>query len=149
MPTTFIKLVEFEPAYDKRHDDPTKNYGIGGVTMRATLKGPEGAVTFILLTMWNLPHVAEELKEKGKYFDPIPAGIYYHNQKPWYEEQELDEEECPYLDGNPCYLSHQYMHASQIYEALITEGSEGMWQALLAQYMQAFGIPASKATLLR
>jgi len=33
------RIVDFSPAFDKRHKDPKKNYGIGAVLIRFVLKG--------------------------------------------------------------------------------------------------------------
>ena len=44
------KLVFFDPAWDKRHHDPNKNYGIGSMRCRMILKGKEGAVHFVFST---------------------------------------------------------------------------------------------------
>lgn len=54
-------IVEFTPAFDRRSDDPSENYGIHCVEARFIVKGPEGAVQFLLFTNWMLPHVQKEL----------------------------------------------------------------------------------------
>ncbi len=58
------RIVEITPAYDKRHSDPCRNYGIHGADLRMILKGDLGAVQFVLFTNWHLPHVTEELLQK-------------------------------------------------------------------------------------
>lgn len=55
------RITVFDPAFDKRDPDPKKNYGIHGVELRMVLKGPEGAVQFIVFTGWMLPKVQREL----------------------------------------------------------------------------------------
>src|SRR5215467_3220628 len=85
------RIVTFEPAYDKRHPDPKKNYGIHGVTLRMVLKGPEGAVQFVLYTNWQLPHVTKEWEDRPDspqtLWKPLPADLGYHSPKPMYEGQ--------------------------------------------------------------
>jgi hypothetical protein len=82
------------PAFDKRHADPDKNYGIHGAEMLFVLKGELGAVQFVLYTNWMLPHIYEEWKkEYGDrwpcvFSKPIPADVGYHSPKPMYEGQE-------------------------------------------------------------
>ena len=44
------RRIEFAPAYDKRHPDPQKNYGIHGVEMRWLLEGPRGVIQFLVYT---------------------------------------------------------------------------------------------------
>ena len=58
------KTITFEPAYDKRDPDPSKNHGIHGAELRFILKGTEGAVQFVLSTNWQLPHVRAEQDTK-------------------------------------------------------------------------------------
>lgn len=91
------KRIDFEPAFDRRHPDPSKNYGIHGVTLRMVLIGPKGAVNFVLYTNWHLPHVTDESKGRidsplnGDYHwhcRPLPADLGYHSPKPMYEEHE-------------------------------------------------------------
>jgi hypothetical protein len=94
------RIVQFEPAYDKRNPDPKKNYGISGVTMRMVLKGPAGAVQFLVYTHWNLPHVMREAAERAKrspdlalelecFWKPLPADLGYHSKTPMFEGQEV------------------------------------------------------------
>jgi hypothetical protein len=51
------RIIEVEPAYDKRNPDPSKDYGIHGVSIRLVLRGPLGAVQFLLYTNRQLPHI--------------------------------------------------------------------------------------------
>lgn len=105
------RIVEFTPAYDKRSDDPKKNCGIGSVTLRMVLKGEKGAVQFVLHTLWQLPHVTEEFKNKfiknvveriepydstldkeikselKLFWSPLPADLGFHSKFPMYEGQ--------------------------------------------------------------
>lgn len=116
MSNEFQEITEFYPAYDKRDPDPKKNYGIHGVNLRMVLKGPLGAVQFLLFTNWQLPHITKEKHERvlsGKVdeswlrvlFEPMPADLGYHSPKPLYEGQlpmgavELDFESTETLHG--------------------------------------------------
>ena len=38
------RIIKFHQAYDKRHPNPSKNYGIHGVDLVFVLKGELGAV---------------------------------------------------------------------------------------------------------
>mgnify|MGYP000162019359 CR=1 FL=1 len=58
------RIKEFTEAYDRRHEDPEKNYGIHGIDLRMILKGPLGAVQFVLYTQRMLKHVQQELVDK-------------------------------------------------------------------------------------
>jgi len=57
------RIIQFTPAYDKR-----PKYGIHGVNLRFLLKGPKGAIQFLLFTNWMTPKVREEHRAKfGNY----------------------------------------------------------------------------------
>jgi hypothetical protein len=95
MSDEFQEITEFLPAYDRRDSDPKKNYGIHGVTLRMVLKGPEGAVQFVVYTNWQLPHVMEEQNQSGiitrsridALYRPMAADLGYHSPKPMYGGQ--------------------------------------------------------------
>lgn len=92
--TEFKRIIEWTKAFDKRDKDPKKNYGIHGMEIRFVLRGPLGAVQFLLFTNWMMPHIAkkyEHSKECTKYDfctnRPMPADLGYHSLKPTYEGQ--------------------------------------------------------------
>lgn len=113
MSEEFQEITEFHPAFDRRDPDPKKNFGIHGVELRMVLKGPEGAVQFVLYTNWQLPHVAKETElrtikniidlvpdasrphhryEVGKmelrcFYHPLAADLGVHSPKPLYPDQ--------------------------------------------------------------
>lgn len=94
----FKRLIEFNPAFDKQHPDPKKNYGIHCVTMRFVLIGEKGAIQFVLYTGWYLPHNQEKILQdhlKDRHYDypfcmlkPMPADWGCHAREPQYEGQE-------------------------------------------------------------
>jgi hypothetical protein len=137
------RTIIFEPAFDRRDPDPSKNYGIHGVSCRFILKGEEGAVQFLLFTNWQLPHVQEEMNARmspgrAVLYNPMPADLGYHSLKPTYEGQELAQESCPYLDGKPCYYDGSGLNAERVYVRLLEEGSDGVWAALEQYYEEVF-----------
>ena len=141
----FEKIVMMTPAYDKRHKDPNKNYGIHGVNLKMVLKGKMGAVQFVVYTNWQLPHVTEEMLQNPRqrnsvdmFFMPMPADLGYHSYKPRYEGQTLLTESCEYLDGKPCYYDGSSLNAETIYETLLEEGSDGVWRELENCYNEIF-----------
>lgn len=131
------RLIEMAPAFDRRDSDPSKNYGIHGVEMRFVLKGPEGAVQFLLYTDWQLPHVARELKGKGHENRPMPADIGYHSPTPRYDGQ-TPRENCEYLGGKTCYYDGSGCWAYGFFERLLEGGSDGLWKALECYYKRTF-----------
>lgn len=149
MSEVFERIIELEPAYDKRHPDPGQNYGIHGVNLRMVLKGLAGAVQFLVYTNWQLPHVTREFVAKTAAGDcgdltiecrflPMPADVGYHSPTPRYGGQEPISESCPYLDGRPCYYDGSSMAAERVYRILLTEGSVGVWRELADYYRGTF-----------
>jgi len=140
-------LVEFSAAFDKRHADPKKNYGIHGVEMRCVVKGDKGAVQFLLFTQWQLPHVTKETDARTVgscdalqlqcFYHPYPVDLGYHSPIPHYDGQE-PLADCPYLDGQPCYYDGSGLNAEPVFERLLREGDKGLWSALEEYYRLTF-----------
>jgi hypothetical protein len=109
------------------------------------LKGPKGAVQFVLYTSWHLPHVTKELLEKRPMdvtqircsFLPLPADLGYHSPTRMYDGQ-IKNENCQYLDGADCYYDGSGLNAERVYEILLKEGSEGVWRELENYYNDTF-----------
>jgi len=131
--------IEWEAAYDKRDPDPSKNYGIHGVTCRWLVIGPEGAIQFLLYTHWQLPHVEKEQDARldSEYphllCHPMPADLGYHARTPQYEGQEAIETDCEYI-GGPCYYDGSGLRAHTVFDLLRTEGGEAVWAFLDSEY---------------
>jgi len=152
------RITEITPAWDKRNPDPSKNYGIHCCELRMILKGPHGAVQFVLHTNWHLPHVTEENTKKliekpeeiliSVLFTPRPADLGYHSPKPMYKGQRpMDKEkagECPYIEGGTCYYDGSGLAADGIYRVLLEKGSEGVWCELLKYYRSTFELWGDK-----
>ncbi len=127
----FEKSVTFQPAFDKTHSDPAKNYGIQGVYLQFVLKGEKGATQFVLFTGWYLPETKCDLR------DPLPADLGYHSPVPQYEGQPHDKE-CNILGEGGCYYDGSALNARPVFERLLREGSEGVWDALEKEYRLQF-----------
>lgn len=134
------RIVRMDPSWDKRSDDPTKNYGIRGVNMIMVLKGELGAVQFVLFTGWFLPKLKEELGATLSTHYPMPADLGYHSPTPVYDEHTCSSANCEYLDGKPCYYDGSTLNAEPIYQTLLEEGSEGVWKKLEAYYNEIFKV---------
>ena len=133
------RIIEFTPAYDKRDPEPIKNYGTHGVDIRFVLKGREGAVHFLIYTNWQLPHVIQEAKDKSwpqSLYEPMPADLGYHSLQP--QQDQLRTENCPYLDGKPCYYDGSSLAADSVFDRLLQEGDAGVWDALENYYADIF-----------
>ena len=140
----FEKIIRFDPAFDKRHSDPSKNYGIHGVNITFILKNENKAVQFVLFTNWQLPHVTKEFVAKPMsaielecLFTPMAADLGYHSPISHYVGQEPMSEECEYTDG-VCYYDGSGLAAESVYNTLLEEGDEGVWHELEEYYKEIF-----------
>jgi len=141
----FIREITIEPAFDRRNTDSEKNYGVHGCNLRFVLKGSLGAVQFLLMTNWHLPHVTKEFLQKpvndlieiAVRFLPMPADLGYHSPKPMYKGQK-SMGPCKYLNGKPCYYDGSGLNAEPVFELMLKEGSEGVWKKLEEYYKATF-----------
>jgi len=138
----FEQHIRFTPAWDRRHPDPKKNYGIRAVHINFWLKGPKGVISFILYTNWMLP---DNEKETHNIHDgchktlchPLPADIGYHSYKPMYEGETKSDFDCQFL-GQPCYHDGSALRATAVFDVLRREGDDGLWKALESEYLCQF-----------
>ena len=137
--------IRFFPAFDKRHKDPNKNYGIHGVNLLFLLKGEKGVIQFLIYTNWQLPHVQAEFDAKIPnarfpylHHRPMAADIGYHSPIPMYEGQNVMAEKCEHLDGKPCYYDGSSLRAEEFFNILRKEGDTGLWKALEEEYKHRF-----------
>ena len=141
------KEIRFEAAYDKRHSDPSKNYGIHGVVIRFLLKGPKGATQFVIYTNWHLPHIQEEMRSKTKSLsfytglEPMGTDIGYHSPKPLYKGQSMVSKTCDALDGKPCYYDGTSLGAEEFIPQFLAGGSDAVWTMLEEEYHNRFAKP--------
>lgn len=135
----FERLVEFEPAYHEVHEDPKKNYGVGGVRIRFVLRGPMGATQFLMGTDWHLPETWAWWAKTGRLStaksikNPNGWDLGYHAKKPQYDGHTLMDKNCPHTGGK-CYYDGSALRAEPVLEALLKEGHEAVWKALEAEY---------------
>lgn len=141
-PMAFERIVKFSPAFDKRHDDPSKNYGIGGVRIYFQLKGPKGGTSWGILTPMYLPHVREEWKDK----DPntlltlgkgMGTEISYHSLEPRFEGQTKFERPCDLTGQDFCYCDSGFIAGEDLFQKFLVEGDAAVWEELEAWYWES------------
>lgn len=142
------RIVEFQPAYDRRDPDPKKNYGIHGAEIRMTVKDARGAVGFRVFTNWQLPHVARERFEREAaegnaedldlFFAPSAAGLSYHSPTQQWEGQQ-GATDCPFLPGQTCYYGESITASDPYLAALIAQGGDAVWAMLEKRHADLFG----------
>jgi len=141
MPDKLERIVKFDAAFDKRHADPKKNYGVHGVEIRFVVKGPAGATQFVVFTNWQLPHVRKEQEARPEadpqfrhlFCRPMAADLGYHSPKPIYQGQKAMPN-CQYLGGKECYYDGSGLRARDAFRRLLEQGEEGVWEALESEY---------------
>ena len=141
---SFERIVTVLPAYDRRDPDPKKNRGICEVRIKFALKGPKGAVQFLVGTNWHLPATHERLQQEG-YFDrrsrgtqPMGWEVRYHSPAPMYEGQTPITDDCRHLDGRPCYSDGSSLTADEWIPEFLAGGTDWLWPRLETYYAEVF-----------
>ncbi len=123
------RTIHFEPAYDSRAQD----CGVHGVDAIWWLKGPLGAVEFVLYTSWDLRHVAAELG----FRPPLPADIRYHSPKPMSEDQKPETVDCKII-GGACFSAGSALNSNAYFDVLVEQGGEALWEKMEEYYHAVF-----------
>lgn len=137
------RRIEFAPAFDKRHPDPKKNYGIHGVEIRWYLIGPEGVIQFVVFTNWMLARTYSEWLEpihglcKDHVNRPMGADVGYHSRIPLYEGHSITQNDCKLLNG-PCYYDGSGLRAEEWLTVLIEQGGDAIWALMEQMYIERF-----------
>ena len=136
--------IVFRPAYDKRHSDPMKNYGISGVDILFILKGEKGAVSFVIFTGWHLPHIEKDYERKGlqagveyRCSRPMPADLGYHSIKKLHNYL-IKHDKCEFTRTGYCYYDGSTMNAQKPFDILVRKGGEALWKYLEKYYRSVF-----------
>jgi hypothetical protein len=143
--TDLERLIRVIPAYDCIRVQPCKfgketckpdsggNHGNHNAELILTLKGPEGAVEFVVGTNWYLPvtpsHVANVTGARGR-------SVSYHSPTPMYEGH-TDFGPCMYI-GEHCYADTNYSMADECFKVLVEKGHEAVWEQLSYFYNEIF-----------
>lgn len=139
--TTFI------PGFDKRSDDPKKDYGIHGGKFMFGVVGPLGAVHFVMLSSFYpesakehlIKHHNNDARATLKYYGPDGYDVGYHAHTPQYEDQKISQQECEWLGGQPCYSDGSAIQAGEWTEKFLVLGTDWLWPALEEEYADRFG----------
>ena len=139
------KIIKFTNAFDKRNNDPKKDYGVHGVNIIFILKSNKGAVQFIIYTNWHLPNVQKEFDNKSPLSDmpylfhqPIAADIGYHSYVPIYDGQTQITDKCEWLNNKPCYYDGSSLQAEKYFNILREGGDKKLWEAMCKFYEDIF-----------
>ena len=137
----FTHNIKFQPAYDKRSSEPSKNYGTHGVHIWFECISEEihEGLTFSVSTNWQLPHVQAETDAKPgpehslwMFHKPMAFGVDIHTKTPRYAGQSA-QQGCG-ITGGECYCDG----SSLLGESFLTTLIEGGDKALFARMEQQF-----------
>jgi hypothetical protein len=135
------RIVQVGPAWDRRDPDPSKDYGIGAMSLRFILKGPRGAVQFIFYTAQYTRPVAERMWNGNRSYNPFKgmgADIGYHAYTPQYEGHTAMGGKCDIL-GCECYYDGSSLRANEFADEFIEGGDKVVWPMLEKEYEARFG----------
>lgn len=136
------RIVKITPAFDKRSHESSKNFGIHDCEMFMVLKGEHGAVGLTISTGWFLPET-QQWKEacirrsgESKSWNGRGVAVFYCSKVKQHEWQE-GRENCDWL-GCTCYGDVGYSMSDTVFDLLIREGSEKVWEWLENYYNETF-----------
>lgn len=135
---TTIELPEWEGyqrtittrgAYDQRDSNPSRDYGISGVTITFALIGKDRALDWDLLTDCFLPHTNKRLRKVGRsHGGPTAGGVGFHYSEEQYEGM-MSSETCTLLDGR-CFYDTGFLIGDEVYRAWAYGGIDGVFGKL-------------------
>lgn len=123
------------------------SHGLSGIRIAFLLKGPRGAVQFLLSTDWGPQKIEpdsigtrriENNNSNTHSYYPMPTDLGYHSKTPHYDGQEPIDSTCEYTDGQPCYYDGSGLNAYDAFYALINGGDKGLWEFLEQYYYCVF-----------
>lgn len=134
------RIVKIMPAYDKRKEKK----GIGSCEMFMVLKGELGAVGLNIGTGWYLPETDEWKEECVRRSGNISSwngsgyAVFYCSPTPLHDfQKDSGRENCDWL-GCTCYGDVGYIMGKDVFEILVREGSEKLWEWLQNYYNETF-----------
>lgn len=135
---SFEKKIDARLPFDRRHEDPSKNYGVHGLDIWFILKGPLGAVQYAVTFSVFLPSVdISRFHDMNKIrgFD-----VGYHSPEPMYEGQ--TSMDCTHLAGGKCYYDGSGLRADEwtdkIFSTIGKPPEDVLWKMLEEEYKDRF-----------
>ena len=141
----FQKIVRTRPPFDKRSDNPSKNYGVGALQIWFILKGKSGATQIMIGTKLYLAKQMKEWKDKGEnypYYNDEECMTcwdvgFYSKKRPEYMDKNQKQ------DGDilgTCYYDGSGLRGEtdKVIENYINYGESWIWEYLEKYYYDMF-----------
>jgi len=141
----YVRTLQMIPPFDKRHSEPSKNYGIHGMEIRFELIKNNRAVQFVVYSNIFLPHLYDEWDNNKEnrikshlrlFFKPLGADVGYHSPTSMYESQNSDD--CHLLKGGKCYYDGSGLKAEKWVDIWLKEGNDKIWEMLEEEWKEVF-----------
>ncbi len=151
----FERIIKFGMPFDKRNNNPKKNYGIRSMSIRFILKKGQKAVQIVMNTKLYLPEVIDEfyLNNKdiflkkfcdgnsimGSWKNPFECwDVGYHSNKQFFKGQSAGD--CDILKEKKCFYDGSSLRGKEdkIAEQFLEKGEEFIWEYLEKYYKGIF-----------
>lgn len=109
------------------------SHGQHGLQIRFVLRGPKGAVQFLIFTGW-VPLPPKTPVPFQPFF--MPADLGYHSPTARYKGQ-TGMTDCEYIAGG-CFYDGSSLNAELPYRTLVNRGEEALWDFLREYYESVF-----------
>ncbi len=135
----YRRRILFQPGFDWRKDNPSRDYGIRSMEIAFFLIGPDGAVDWSFATDWYPKSARDHLEQFQPRNGHKPDGrtLGYHSYKPMYEDQK-EKDDCSLLAGGKCYTDCSFTNSDLLIEGFLNGGDEWVWNRLEAYYEHVF-----------
>lgn len=132
----FTKDVKFSPSRDWIKKEPSRNYGISTMRITFVLKGPLGAVQWMIGTEYAIEPIRKRISDPDEPRKPTGYDLGYHSPKPMYEGQ-TSQANCDIL-GCACFYDGSGLNADLLIEGFLARGSDWIWGQLREYYEHTF-----------
>lgn len=140
-----VRDVIFTPGFDRRHPEPSKNYGISGGRLTFIVKGSKGAIQFVMGTPFYpasavqhlINHYANDGREIAKSMAPFGWDVGCHSSVPRYEGQEPMQSHCDVIGGK-CFYDGSSLQAEEWLSEFLINGTNWLWPELERRYRSTF-----------
>lgn len=150
---SLIHFVKFKPGYDCINFECISNskrcypgsggsHGKRGLGIEFSVKGEQGAVSFLLYTGWFPQQIPEKTKGNSvvdwSKSTVLPVDLGYHSKIPQYNWQKPSSQSCELCDNQVCFSDGSTINANDAMLALVNGGDVKLWEFLESYYNYVF-----------